>query len=853
MTAMNAPIDVSLFPRAAKPITRYKPFWAKRFGTAPYLPMSRAEMDALGWDSCDVVLVTGDAYVDHPSFGMAVIGRVLEAQGFRVGIIAQPDWRSAEAFTALGRPNLFWAVTAGNMDSMINRYTADRRIRSDDAYTPGGAAHRRPDRAAIVYSQRCREAFKDVPLILGGIEGSLRRIAHYDYWSDTVRRSIVVDSKCDLLLYGNAERALIEVAHRLARREPVESITDVRGTAFVRRASEAGWFEIDSSEVDQPGPVETHINPYQTTAEQAAGQGVVCEAVEGGDSSMAGLGGLKAGEQPLRFVAKAARGGGLGGPHPNPLPKGEGVNTGPDLLPLQLAGEGRGEGLAPSPAGGGLGWGQPKPNPHTPRPPRDKTVIRLPSYEQVRRDPVLYAHANRVLHLETNPGNARALVQAHGEGATARDVWLNPPPIPLTTAEMDYIFDLPYARNPHPSYADARGRHDGDTKIPAWEMIRFSVNIMRGCFGGCTFCSITEHEGRIIQSRSEDSIVREVEAMRDQVQGFTGIVSDLGGPTANMYRLGCKSPEIEAACRKPSCVYPGICQNLTTDHDPLIAIYKRVRKLRGVKKVLISSGLRYDLALTSPAYVKELVQHHVGGYLKIAPEHTEAGPLSKMMKPGIGNYDRFQQLFEKFSQEAGKQQFLIPYFIAAHPGTTDEDMLNLALWLKKNGFRADQVQGFYPSPMATATAMYHTGLNPLVGVHRDERGEQVETVKGERHRRLHKAFLRYHDPNNWSLLREALKRMGRADLIGSGRHHLIPAWQPATDGSYQSARRKNSTAASAPAPSPAPRKKRVAPAQPVRGTVLTQHTGLPPRASTARPSSSRKTARPGSPVGRGKR
>jgi len=801
MTAMNAPIDVSLFPRAAKPITRYKPFWAKRFGTAPYLPMSRGEMDALGWDSCDVVLVTGDAYVDHPSFGMAVIGRVLEAQGFRVGIIAQPDWRSAEAFTALGRPNLFWAVTAGNMDSMINRYTADRRIRSDDAYTPGGAAHRRPDRAAIVYSQRCREAFKDVPLILGGIEGSLRRIAHYDYWSDTVRRSIVVDSKCDLLLYGNAERALIEVAHRLARREPVESITDVRGTAFVRRASEAGWFEIDSSEVDQPGRVEAHINPYQTTAEQAAGQGAVCEAVEGTDPSMVASGGLKSGEQPLRFV-------------PNPTRRVQGADK---------------------------------------RPSRERTIIRLPSYEQVRRDPVLYAHANRVLHLETNPGNARALVQAHGEGATARDVWLNPPPIPLTTAEMDYIFDLPYARNPHPSYADARGRHDGDTKIPAWEMIRFSVNIMRGCFGGCTFCSITEHEGRIIQSRSEDSIVREVEAMRDQVQGFTGIVSDLGGPTANMYRLGCKSPEIEAACRKPSCVYPGICQNLTTDHDPLIAIYKRVRKLRGVKKVLISSGLRYDLALTSPAYVKELVQHHVGGYLKIAPEHTEAGPLSKMMKPGIGNYDRFQQLFEKFSQEAGKQQFLIPYFIAAHPGTTDEDMLNLALWLKKNGFRADQVQGFYPSPMATATAMYHTGLNPLVGVHRDERGEQVETVKGERHRRLHKAFLRYHDPNNWPLLREALKRMGRADLIGSGRHHLIPAWQPATDGSYQSARRKNSTAASAPAPSPAPRKKRVAPAQPVRGTVLTQHTGLPPRASTARPSSSRKTARPGSPVGRGKR
>ena len=778
---MNAPLDVSFFPRAAKPLTSYKPYWAKRFGTARYLPMSRAEMDALGWDSCDVILVTGDAYVDHHSFGMAVIGRVLERQGFRVGIIAQPDWQSADAFKALGKPNLFWGVTAGNMDSMINRYTADRKIRSDDAYTPGDVGGKRPDRAAIVYSQRCREAYKDVPIVLGGIEGSLRRIAHYDYWSDKVRRSIVVDSKCDLLLYGNAERALVEVAHCLARREPIEQSTDGRGTAFVMRSTPEGWFEIDSTEVDQPGRVEAHINPYQTTSEQAAGQGASC-SVETPDSiataadpaSAGSPFGLKSGEQPLRFV-------------PNPAMRGK-------------------------------------------TPPREKTVVRLPSYEQVKRDAVLYAHANRVLHLETNPGNARALVQAHGEGTTARDVWLNPPPIPLTTAEMDHIFDLPYARNPHPSYADARGRHDGETKIPAWEMIRFSVNIMRGCFGGCTFCSITEHEGRIIQSRSEASILREVEEMRDKVQGFTGVVSDLGGPTANMYRLGCRTPQIEAACRKPSCVYPGICQNLTTDHAPLTRIYQRTRALPGVKKVLIGSGLRYDLAIRSPSYVKELVQHHVGGYLKIAPEHTEEGPLSKMMKPGIGNYDKFKQLFEKFSAEAGKQQFLIPYFIAAHPGTTDEDMLNLALWLKKNGFRADQVQAFYPSPMATATTMYHTGLNPLVGVHRDERGEQVDTVKGERRRRLHKAFLRYHDPNNWPLLREALKKMGRGELIGNGKQHLIPTWQPVTDGSYQSARRTNSSSASKPATTPELQKKkqRVGSA-PRRGAVLTQHTGLPPR------------------------
>ena len=774
---MNAPVDVSFFPRAAKPLTSYRKYWAARFGTAPFLPMSRAEMDKLGWDSCDIILVTGDAYVDHPSFGMAVIGRVLEAQGFRVGIIAQPDWQSAEPFRALGKPNLFWGVTAGNMDSMINRYTADRKIRSDDAYTPGDVGGKRPDRAAIVYSQRCREAWPEVPIVLGGIEGSLRRIAHYDYWSDKVRRSIVVDSKCDLLLYGNAERALVEVAHRIAAKVPVQDITDVRGTAFVRRSSPEGWFEIDSTEVDTPGHIEEHINPYQTTAEQAAAQGQSCSKEEGGSANA-----VMPAIQPLTFMANPA-----------------------------LSGKGSIKRL-----------------------PRERTVIRLPSYEQVKSDAVLYAHANRVLHLETNPGNARALVQAHGEGTTARDVWINPPPIPLTTAEMDYVFDLSYARSPHPSYADENGSHDGATKIPAWEMIRFSVNIMRGCFGGCTFCSITEHEGRIIQSRSEDSIIHEVEEIRDKVKGFTGVISDLGGPTANMYRIGCKSPEIEAACRKPSCVYPGICQNLNTDHSALIKIYRRARALKGVKKILIGSGLRYDLAVKSPEYVKELVQHHVGGYLKIAPEHTEGGPLSKMMKPGIGSYDRFKQLFEKFSAEAGKKQYLIPYFIAAHPGTSDEDMMNLALWLKKNGFRADQVQTFYPSPMATATAMYHSGLNPLKGIHRDDRAEGVDIVRGEKRRRLHKAFLRYHDPNNWPLLREALKSMGRADLIGNGKQHLIPTFQPLTDGSYQSARRKNSTPSSSAAAKPAGK-------TPPKGRILTQHTGLPPRVTgSAKPGMPRK-------------
>ena len=432
---------------------------------------------------------------------------------------------------------------------------------------------------------------------------------------------------------------------------------------------------------------------------------------------------------------------------------------------------------------------------------RARTAIRLPAYEQVRGDPVLYAHASRLLHLETNPGNARALIQRHGD----RDVWLNPPPIPLTTPELDAVFDLPYARIPHPSYGDAR--------IPAYEMIRFSVNIMRGCFGGCTFCSITEHEGRIIQSRSERSILREIEDIRDRTPGFTGVISDLGGPTANMYRLACKSPDIEKVCRKLSCVYPDICPNLNTDHSSLTGLYRKARELPGIKKILIASGLRYDLAIRDPAYVRELVTHHVGGYLKIAPEHTETGPLNKMMKPGLGAYDQFRALFEKFSQEAGKEQYLIPYFIAAHPGTTDEDMLNLALWLKRNGFRADQVQAFLPSPMALATAMYHSGRNPLKGIHRD-RGELVASAKGLKQRRLHKAFLRYHDAENWPLLRDALKRMGRAELIGNGKRHLIPTWQPAgtgsTGGEGVRAGRKHGVQ-----------------------HFLTQHTGLPPKNSPA--------------------
>ena len=763
----------------------YDKYWASCFEPAPFLPMSREEMDQLGWDSCDFILVCGDAYIDHASFCSGIIGRVLEAQGFRVGIIAQPDWTSAEAFKVLGKPNLAWGVTAGNMDSMINRYTADRKIRSDDAYSPDNVPNKRPDRAATVYCQRVREAYPDVPVLLGGIEASLRRIAHYDYWSDKVRRSVLMDSKADLLMYGNGERSITEVMHRLARGEKITDITDVRGTAFIvnkhNRASKSKFVEIASNDVDAIGRVDPIINPYVMTEDLDG-----CEIEKDKGNSLT---------QYQNFQKELVA---------NPIIReGDHLDTDTQIVQLQPVSKAIKHKL----------------------PPRELAVIRLPAFEEVAEDPVLYAHANRILHLETNPGNARAMVQKHGE----RDVWLNAPPIPLTTEEMDYVFDLPYARLPHPAYAEAR--------FPAFDMIKFSVNIMRGCFGGCTFCSITEHEGRIIQNRSEESILREVEKIRDTAPGFTGIISDLGGPTANMYRLQCKDPEIEKNCRKPSCVFPGVCQNLHTDHAPLTQLYRKARALKGIKKILIGSGLRYDLAVLNPEYVKELVQHHVGGYLKIAPEHTEKGPLSKMMKPGIGTYDRFKQMFDRFSKEAGKEQYLIPYFIAAHPGTTEYDMMNLAIWLKKNGFRADQVQTFYPSPMATATTMYHTGKNPLAKVARYT--EDVDIVKGEKRRRLHKAFLRYHDPNNWPLLREALKEMGRQDLIGNSKQHLIPTYQPqGTEGQYQSARKKNSTVdgdsqkrngdsrnqQAKNQSRPSNTKKR-----PERGQILTQHTGLPPR------------------------
>ena len=653
--------------KADRSLFSYPKYWAHCYGTAPFLPMSRQEMDELGWDSCDIILVTGDAYVDHPSFGMAVIGRLLESHGFRVGIISQPDWHSKDDFMQLGEPNLYFGVTAGNMDSMINRYTADKKLRHDDAYTAGNIGGKRPDRAVTVYTQRCKEAYKHIPVVIGGIEASLRRIGHYDYWSEKIRRSVLFDSKADLLMFGNAERPLIEVTHRLAAGEDIKDITDVRGTGIIVKEALPEWQGVDSTSLEKLGKIDAIPSPYIMEPD--------CPSdVEKVD--------------PNKDVTQTEQ-----------------------VITIQ-------------------------PQTIEKRKPWEKVYIKLPAYETVRDNKMLYAHTSRIFHQETNPGCARALMQRHGD----RHIWLNPPAMPLETEEMDAVFGLPYQRIPHPVY--------GENKIPAYDMIKFSVNIMRGCFGGCTFCSITEQEGRIIQSRSEKSILREIEEIRDTVPGFTGVISDLGGPTANMYRLRCKSPKAEATCRRPSCVYPSICAHMDTDHKPTIDLYRKARDLPGIKKILIASGVRYDLAVEDPEYVKELAKYHVGGYLKIAPEHTEDGPLTKMMKPGMGSYYQFKELFDKFSKEAGKEQYLIPYFIASHPGTSDEDMLELAIWLKENKFKLDQVQNFYPSPMATATTMYHTEVNSLRKVTKDS--ESVISAKGEIHRRLHKAMLRYHDPKNFA-------------------------------------------------------------------------------------------------------
>lgn len=591
------------------------------------LPMTRAEAEARGWEELDVVIVTGDAYIDHPSFAMSILGRTLEAAGFRVGIVSQPDWRSCEDWKRFGRPRLFFGISAGNMDSMINHYTANRKVRNDDAYSPGGRIGLRPDRATLSYCQRAREAFKGVPVIAGGVEASLRRLAHYDYWSDKVRRSILLDSKADLVVFGMGENAVVEIAQRLDAGESVRELRDMRGVAYALGASESA--------------------------------------------------------------------------------------------------------------------------------PED--AVTLPSYQAVCDSKEQFAEATRIIHHETNPYNARRLVQYHDQQA----VVVNPPQLPISEAAMDRIYGLSYTRQPHPSYREP---------IPAYQMIKDSVTIMRGCFGGCTFCSITAHQGRAIQSRSKQSIVGEIKKLAKDKQ-FKGTVSDIGGPTANMYQMKCTKPEVEAVCRRQSCVHPKICKLLGVDHQPVIELMREARQVEGVKKVLVASGVRMDLARRSPEYIRELTRHHVGGHLKVAPEHVDPDVLFRMRKPANDDFEYFTEVFQDESQQAGKQQYLIPYFIASHPASDLEAMINLAVFLKQNGYKPDQVQDFIPAPLDVATCMYYTGLDPFTK-------KPVFVAKGLRDRKTQRALMQFFKSENYFEVREALRAAGRTDLIGDGCDALIPTSPP---------------------------------------------------------------------------
>jgi len=614
-----------------------------------FLPVTRDDLAARGWDALDVLIVTGDAYVDHPAFGPVLIARFLEGRGFRVGVCAQPKWDSPDDIARMGRPKLFVGVAAGNLDSMLNKLTAQKKMRGEDQYTPGGHTEARPNRASIVYANLCRQAFPGLPIVLGGIEASLRRIAHYDYWSNQVRRSILLDAKADILVFGMGERPAWEIARRLREGEPVSALTDIRGTAHVKR-NRKQW-----------EPLLAEQSRYTT----------------------------------------------------------------------------------------------------------DGKVLVLPSYEEVREDKAAFAKMSRMLQYETNPHNGRPLLQPHGDEA----VYFNSPALPLTEAEMDGLYDLPFTRLPHPSYQD---------RIPAYETVKHSVVTMRGCFGGCTFCSITEHEGRVIQSRSEDSVLREVRNL-SRMDGFRGVLSDVGGPTANMYKMTCKDEKTESSCRRLSCVHPGICENLVTDHSPLISLLKKVREAPGIKKAFVASGIRYDLAERSPEFVRELAKHHTGGQLSVAPEHSNDGVLDKMKKPSIKSYERFAETFCRASEEAGKEQYLVPYFITGHPGSTLADTVELALYLKSHGMRPRQVQDFIPTPMAVATTMYYTGIDPLSG-------EAVYTATDLREKRMMKALVFYWDEQHWPLAREALKKAGRTDLIGRAPHCLVPpeygATAPRAPGSF---------------------------------------------------------------------
>jgi uncharacterized radical SAM protein YgiQ len=665
------------------PIVDLPSFPLAQPATSP-LPMTRKEMLARGWEEVDVVFVTGDAYIDHPSFAMALLGRLLEAEGFRVAILSQPDWRSCEAWRTFGRPRLFFAISAGNMDSMINHYTANRKVRNDDAYSPAGQIGRRPDRATLAYCQRAREAYKGVPVIAGGVEASLRRIAHYDYWSDKVRRPIILDCKADLVVFGMGERPIVEIAHRLKAGETVRELRETRGVCYRLGAKEAlpvGWAEAAAAEA--------HVQQTPNAKPSLDARGPA-RATSSGDQHQSSLG-------PPYGVQRTSFG--------------------------------------------------------------SHTIV-LPEYDAVVRNPLAFCEMTKIAHNETNPYNARRLVQYHG----AEAVVVNPPAFPLSQAEMDRAYGLPYTRKPHPSY--------GDAKIPAFDVIKDSVQIMRGCFGGCTFCSITAHEGRIIQSRSQESVLAEIRKMTGDPD-FGGVISDIGGPTANMYEMRCTRPEVEAVCRRLSCVHPTICKLLGTDHGPLLELMRAAREEPGVRKVLVASGIRMDLARRDPAYMRELAEHHVGGYLKVAPEHTDPSVLGLMKKPGKEDFLKFDREFKKASKRAGKKQYLIPYYIASHPGSDLNAMIDLALFLKRNGYKPDQVQDFIPSPFDIAACMYHTGLDPFTK-------KPVHIAKHLRDRRLQRALLQFFKPENYFEVRRALEQAGRQDLIGNGCDCLIPATPPKT-------------------------------------------------------------------------
>jgi uncharacterized radical SAM protein YgiQ len=588
-----------------------------------FLPMSREEMQQLGWEQLDFLLISGDAYVDHPSFGPAIIGRVLENAGYRVGIVAQPDWRSQRDFVKLGRPRLAVLVTAGNLDSMVSNYTAAKRPRRADDYSPGGVGGKRPDLATIVYANRVRQTFKGLPLIIGGIEASLRRLAHYDWWGDKVRRSLLLDSRADILVYGMGESSLLELADRLAAGDWQSELPKLRGICYL--ADEA---------------------------------------------------------------------------------------------------------------------------------PQD--AVLLPAYESVESDKGAYARAFRIAYLEQDARNGRMMAQQHGD----KFLVVCPPSLPLSTAEMDRVYELPYMRQWHPAYDLFGG-------VPALEEVQFSLVSHRGCFGSCSFCALTAHQGRVIQARSSDSLLAEAKLLTT-LPGFKGYIHDVGGPTANFHELACEAQSVRGACRDKQCLHPEICRNLTVDHREYLRVLRAMRALPGVKKVFIRSGLRYDymLADKSGEFLRELVEHHISGQLKVAPEHISPRVTDLMGKPGREVFDQFRQRYQELNQELGKQQFLVPYFMSSHPGSTLQDAVQLAEYLRDTGLRPEQVQDFIPTPGSLSTAMFYTGLHPLTG-------QPVHVPRSEEEKSMQRALLQYWMPKNHALVLRALQQVGRTDLIGFDQKCLI--------------------------------------------------------------------------------